>query len=368
MNICIIGWYGTETMGDRAILDGILKIVTETFSIEKIYLGSLFPFFSQRTLYEDGALYCENKIKIEIFYEKNLDELEKYIGKSDILIMGGGPLMDINDMYIIRKGFRIAKKKEKMTIIMGCGFGAFHNRRIHAVADEILRLTDLCILRDDFSKERAKAIKEDVYHLPDPAIYSMLYYKNTTEINRKSTRVVVNLKEVDLYQCPWSYDITDELRQFLSILSDLFEEVLLVPMQTFYAGGDDRIYLSEFRDNEKINIQYKPLNLYELYEVYSSAHACVGMRHHSVVMQTVLNGNNVIIDYTEPHIGKISGFLAEIPNSDFYRDRYFNFEDKKIDISKYVEKLSGSERYLYRNDKNMLDSYRGLLVEYYERK
>ena len=33
MNICILGWYGTETIGDRAILAGIISLLSNFLRI-----------------------------------------------------------------------------------------------------------------------------------------------------------------------------------------------------------------------------------------------------------------------------------------------------------------------------------------------
>ena len=45
LRVCITGWYGTETLGDRAILIGIVGIL-KNFSKEiEISLLSFYPFF-----------------------------------------------------------------------------------------------------------------------------------------------------------------------------------------------------------------------------------------------------------------------------------------------------------------------------------
>lgn len=48
--VCILGWYGTETLGDRAILDGILSALYLAYGECNILLGSLYPFFTERTI------------------------------------------------------------------------------------------------------------------------------------------------------------------------------------------------------------------------------------------------------------------------------------------------------------------------------
>ena len=53
MNVCILGWYGTETLGDRAILDGIIRIYNEVENESIFYIGSLHPLLTERTIIED---------------------------------------------------------------------------------------------------------------------------------------------------------------------------------------------------------------------------------------------------------------------------------------------------------------------------
>ncbi len=45
VKIAIIGWYGTETIGDRAILAGILSILNKAYGAYDVKLGSIYPFF-----------------------------------------------------------------------------------------------------------------------------------------------------------------------------------------------------------------------------------------------------------------------------------------------------------------------------------
>ena len=53
MRICAVGWYGTETIGDRAIFAGVLHIFNFFEGNIDVRLGSLYPFYSHRMLMED---------------------------------------------------------------------------------------------------------------------------------------------------------------------------------------------------------------------------------------------------------------------------------------------------------------------------
>ena len=55
--IMIIGWYGTETIGDRAILASLFKNLFELNKNIKLIIGSIYPFHTQLTLIEDNNFY-----------------------------------------------------------------------------------------------------------------------------------------------------------------------------------------------------------------------------------------------------------------------------------------------------------------------
>ena len=58
--------------------------------------------------------------------------------------------------------------------------------------------------------------------------------------------------------------------------------------------------------------------------IYRNACLCIGMRFHAVLMQTILNGNNIILDYTDPKRGKIIELMRQLDIEDVYKDRYLS--------------------------------------------
>jgi hypothetical protein len=50
------------------------------------------------------------------------------------------------------------------------------------------------------------------------------------------------------------------------------------------------------------------------------------MRFHSVLLQTIVNGSNYILDYTEIKKGKIVGFVNDIDNDGFYNNRCIHLQ------------------------------------------
>lgn len=353
MNICIVGWYGTETLGDRAILDGILAIFNELAGEYTCYLGSLYPFFTERTLHEDGLIYKKTApgCEIKIFDEKSKEDTRQAVMNSDYVIMGGGPVMELSEMKLIIRAFKMAKRAGKQTVLMGCGLGPLHTPEYYQLAAKLICLSDKVIWRDELSADFCREIsgRSDIYVMDDPAIISAQKYK-VNKVQDKRTEVAINFRAF-----PQEYGnnkglTMDKIRELLITLSELYE-VHLIPMHTFFIGGDDRHFFAEICNEElrkKISVQYIPQNLYQLYETYMNATACIGMRYHSVVLQTILNGNNYILDYTNPKVGKIRGFLQHKNLEEFYADRYFNMQcEEEFDVAKCVTQISQNKNYEY---------------------
>lgn len=360
MNICVVGWYGTETLGDRSILLGLSKVIDKAFGKSKIYLGSMYPFYSERCLFEDKVFYntISPDVSIEIFDVRNSSEYKKVIRKSDIIAMGGGPIMDLHELGIIEFGFGFAKRNNVKTALLGCGLGPLLDPQFQKISAHILSLSDLIILRDHISGNSARnlcgeyggVINAEIQVLHDPAIIPIEdFFDNiAVDATRNTNQLVMNLREFPhaVFRTEGSNCAgEDHLVELLKKLSGYFEIIKLVPMHTFYIGGDDRYYLSKIKQMCKcsnIQVVNKPMSVLDLFKTIFDAGKCIGMRYHSVVFQTLINGNNAILDYTQPDIGKISGFLDMINGKEFYKNKYINIQNQQIDTDRLIEELLNS--------------------------
>lgn len=337
--ITILGWYGTETLGDRAILDGIFYILSKFTNKLDIRLGSLYPFFSERTLLEDSPLYGED-ISVKIFDTKSKDTLRRNIEESDLVIMGGGPIMDLEELYIVRYGFFYAKKRGIKTSLFGCGIGPLNNGVFIKLTKEILDLSDLCIFRDEYSKEIAEhmSCNKNMFTICDPAEISVKKFKLLNQCPKsENNSVIINVRRPTMEYGESTFGSIKYWSNLLNRISDDYENVVLLPNHYFFIGGDDREFMNEISyTSNKVNVfvQNNPLTLLETYETISSAYACIGMRYHSILFQTILCGNNYILDYTD-HKGKIRGFLSRVDNSNFYYNRYYNI---KFGVDEFANK------------------------------
>jgi len=378
MNITIIGWYGTETIGDRAILAGLFSFFSKVFDNFEIKLGSLYPFLSERTINEDCFYWqsiLKKEVKIEIFNSKISKELNRAIKNSEIVIIGGGPLMDIEPMYMLEYGFKKAKKFRKKTAILGCGIGPLFRREYKKCLLNIIKFSDLIILRDIFSRNNLIEIyKEFNQDFNDKQIYTGLdlatqccldYASLRKDKISKNDYIAINLRKYpkEYLRIGNEVKINDNLSFFIESIAKTYKEKLikLIPMHYFHIGGDDREFLNEIKFNynlKNIYVQNKTLTLFETMQIYQNALFCIGMRFHSILFQTMLNGKNFILDYADPKRGKISGFIDEIDNQNFYKNRHIYLplsdiesmmnminEDSikrifKLDIKKIMHKLN----------------------------
>jgi polysaccharide pyruvyl transferase WcaK-like protein len=342
--VTVIGWYGTETIGDRAILSGLIQLISQVLDDFDLALGVLFEPLSERTLIEDGdflkRISTNHLQKIKIFSSLNRGQLEKNIAESDIVIVGGGPLMDISVMYMLEYAFGYAKRKKIPTMLAGCGWGPLNNPKIIKSALRLIKYSDSIVFRDKMSQDEylsaCRNINESIvetHHSIDPAFFTASYFASL-QTNRQEDIITVNFRDAALDKVYAKKDETIET-YFKGILEELLpyeKKILLLPMHTFHLGGDDRVFLNKLAkdiNNPLIEVQHNPLSLEETMNQYYNSFLCVGMRFHSIVLQIVLNGRNYLLDYTHPQKGKTIGMLTELDLLDKYKNRYASLEKRE---------------------------------------
>ena len=166
--------------------------------------------------------------------------------------------------------------------------------------------------------------------------------------------IAINFRDITLDQ--YTGDGATNFLYFKEITKNLSQmghfPIHLIPMHTFCIGGDDRYILNKIAlqlNDDRIVVHNNPLCLQDTMNLFYHAKFCIGMRFHSIVLQSVLNGKNYILDYTDPKKGKIVGMLEQLHLKDNISNRYLSLHDtplKTLDFNTDIERLHISDTFL----------------------
>lgn len=301
-HVLITGWYGTETAGDKAILLELVHTLRENSPGARISITSIVPGLSHLTNQELG-------LDAEVLELRNLPYGE--LDTVDLVVFGGGPLMDSSQLKYIEVLFRWARRRRVPTMVFGCGVGPLRTeagtRRVRA----ILEATDRAFFRDERSADRAQALGFSGTRLVacDPAFgyvdrwrglngsrsspgakLVLLLRAQTGEISDDATR------EADVVR----RSCTEFVRHFLRETQG--DTVEMLPMHTFWLGGDDRSYAlrftGSFEGEARFAVFGEAVTLHDLLVRISGARWGMPMRFHGHVFMIALQVPFVGIDYT----------------------------------------------------------------------
>jgi sulfatase maturation enzyme AslB (radical SAM superfamily) len=306
----ILGWYGTETAGDVAILGGLL-LKHSAAGTTSFTVLSLYPYYSRLTL---KPLAEELGVHLEIEpYDsaRVINGLEEF----GTVIMGGGPLMDIEQTELIRNLFRAARNLGIPCHVDGCGIGPLHQPRFQTVVAEILRLATEIRLRDDSSVFAARMLVGEVSAsvVPEPSI---TYLRSLGIRWRPSeNRVIRGWLRMLTPEYPQQTAIDESTEIMVSFLQKILDwhpqrTLELGAMHCFPVGWDDREFarkLAARLGDSRVTVDMVPRAPKEILARMASAELNLCMRFHSAVFAHTLGAPFVALDYTAG--GKVSGFL-----------------------------------------------------------
>lgn len=319
--ILITGWYGTETVGDKAILAQIIIELKQKYADKyKIIVASLYPLITLRTR-------SELKQNFEVI-DAYSEEFIVYSKISEIVIMGGGPLMDLDELALPLTAFKLAKHSGHKTILYGCGVGPLFVEKYIVAVKQLLSLADIIMLRDKQSVELAGTwhrTKNDILLSGDPA------KKYISQLKKENVNKDKKILSCYLRELTYEY-FRDKSEQDFVLLKNSFEqgladyiyfkakelcvdEIRFEHMHNFVIGNDDRDFSryfikNYFRDSEiQISYNQKLSTVENIVESMQQSEHNICMRFHSVLFAETLATNFTAIDYTSG--GKIYNYLFD---------------------------------------------------------
>jgi len=363
--ILICGWYGTETLGDKAIIAGVINSIREIYGKDVIfYVASLFPYITEMTRRQmDEFVNCKVlTIEQAILAAKHMD----------YVLFGGGPMMAIDAIGPMQVIFEKAKEAGVTTGIAGCGVGPLGEKRYNDSIKEILNLSDFRIYRDQKSKAGAIALgvkAENDLVAEDPAFtWLKTFYSNnkqnliagSSDKDSQQKTLLLGLRdfpwedyakhlsESDCLKIKANYErtVVDALQYLVANNSNVIIKPL--PMCTNHFGSDDRWFYRKLFRNTNIpakNLDYtlcgRELAPVEYAKEFMCADGLLAMRFHSLVFGLALGTPSLALDYTLGK-GKVQS-LADKFGADVISLSEVTTENLIAGMSKLLSPLTAKE-------------------------
>lgn len=314
--ILICGWYGTETLGDKAIISGVMSAFRQFYGNDvQFVVVALFTYVTEMTRRQMPEF--KNVVVV------NPEQGATLAAQMDLVVFGGGPLMAIEPLAPMQAIFERAKTANVKTVIAGCGIGPFGNSWHNDSIKRILELSDIRIYRDQRSKDYALqlgvAAQQDTV-AEDPAFTWLAEQNSVDEHKQKDTNQLTlllglrdypfqeyarHLPRIEGVAIKENYERV--VIKALTLLVERLPNLVLkpLPMCTNHFGGDDRwFYRRLFRkhadlksrlDNSLLGSELAPR---EYISAFKSSDALLAMRFHSLVFGIGLGTKAVALDYT----------------------------------------------------------------------
>lgn len=339
--VLVCGWYGTETLGDKAILGGVLHALRTGLGPLDVALVSLYPYVSEMTRRQMEEL---KGVRI-VDRGKGL----QLASSADLVVFGGGPLMAIDELADMQAIFQNAKNHGVKTLVAGCGVGPLGAEWYNQSLRAILNLADLRVYRDAKSLRMAQGLGIDTTRdlvAEDPAFTWLARQGQEPLPAPLSTPPVLLLGLRDFPYAAYATHLSEReclaaksryehaVIQALEVLAERHPELVIrpLPMCTNHYGDDDRWFyrrllrgkttLANRLDLSLLGREMAPKD-YAL--AFSEARVALTMRFHALVFALGLKVPAVAIDYTLGR-GKVQALAErfEVPhqsladlNSDF---------------------------------------------------
>lgn len=338
-SVVISGYYGFNNIGDEAVLSSIVTALRKHIPDVHIIVLSNAPS-------QTKAFYG-----VQAINRWQIKEIAKAIKASDLLISGGGSLLqDVTSNKVIPYYLgivKIAQFYKKPVVFYSQGIGpvakGLGKWLVKTVGNKVTQI----FVRDEGSKALLETIgvkKAPITVTIDP----VLGIKAKPELVDKLAPNLVAGKKVGIYIRPWKNDkeLVDKLKEVSKYIVDRGYDLYLMPMY----HKEDLSISEELASNlgEHVHVISQEMTIDEVVAYTSQFDFILGMRLHSLIMAHAVGVPMIGLSY-DP---KVASFLNEV-NAPYcvdvdnlnvtrlkeYIDRLVdNFEEEKERIFKMNQK------------------------------
>ncbi|WP_213807813.1 polysaccharide pyruvyl transferase family protein [Granulicella sp. dw_53] len=196
----IFSRYGTETVGNHLIQLGLLRVLFAVSPGRPVYLLS-----TEIATTEAGLLGLQELLSLTPdsaplahFIEKNVcvvgEEKIYTIARGDLLILGGGPIMDDPELTKWHLWFQCAHRVGARIMIAGCGLGPLRKAGPISIVEAMVSLADTAVIRNKPSSNFISATKSPFSVALDPAFLCMPFIEPL--VGAKKRLLAINTRRI----------------------------------------------------------------------------------------------------------------------------------------------------------------------------
>lgn len=293
--VLIVGYYGFDNSGDDAILKSICDDVANISPSVEIGVLSKNP---EKT---------KKEYEVEAYNRFSLPTVIKAIRKCDVLVMGGGTLIQelssTKSMYYYLGILQMAKVMGKKIMLYSNGIGPINKSSSKRLTKLVLNQVDLITLRESLSLKLLKELgvnKPELKVTADPVFNLSLEIKETEITDKPYVVVMVR---------PWKSEKA-YVKPIAKVCDYIYEtygkQIVFVPMKYPMDLGISKEIMGEMT-NEAILLE-RLVHEEEMFGMIKNSDLVIAMRLHALIYGAIQNTPMVGIEY-DP---KIAYYLEEM--------------------------------------------------------
>ncbi|SFL45813.1 polysaccharide pyruvyl transferase CsaB [Pelosinus propionicus] len=322
--IVISGYYGFGNAGDEAMLAAMIEVLTELASDIKITVISGNP--------EDTC----RRHGVEAVYRLNFPEIIKVLSRSELLISGGGSLLqDVTSersLYYYLSIMMLAKKLGTPVMLYAQGIGPVRGTLARSAMGYIGNRVDLITVRDEGSLaelKRLNVVKPPIYVTADPVLAMHQVDKQIGRRILRNAGVEGNVPLIGISVREWKdwKHYKDVLVEAANQLGEEFgARIVFLPMQwPEDCAVSKRMAI---RTKSKAVVLTEEYTTSELLSLVGNFDMLIGIRLHALIFAAVMHVPMVGISY-DPKIDRFLESLGECHAGDL----------QNLNVQSLVEKV-----------------------------
>lgn len=306
--VLVSGYIGFNNFGDEAIFQALSKHLKE--------------------LNFDVLLLCNNPIKtaeiynVKTYYFKNIIQVLKAVLRTDVLISGGGSLLQNKtsnfSLFYYLFIILLAKICFKKVIIFAQGIEPIVGKIPEFITKSILKIVDFISVRDEKSLNLLKSWKINSILVSDPA-YSLVQDR---EISKNKEGLIVQLRSFNGINQEFILNLAKAISKKYQGKISVF---------SFQDEIDEMICLSFIEELKRNNIVAEYIQnqtVEKTIEIINNAKYVISTRLHGLIISNALNCKTFALCYDE----KIKTLVQELNLMNIDIKNYSNNElDNKLD-------------------------------------